>query len=149
MSTGTAAFCSAGRERRELGRERTNAPGPAGPAPVKGQRLSGDSGPIGPTRLESCLCDEYSAVCQKKFARHIDKVTSMVSNSPYQRCVLYHLSPSHSSVALQSSACYPVSSNLIDGHFRGSKQAHHGTGKRFIKGGRCMFTFCTIARTDR
>jgi hypothetical protein len=40
---------------------------------------------------------------------------------------------------------------MIDGHFEGSlteKEAHHGTENEFTKGGRCTYTFCTIARTE-
>jgi hypothetical protein len=78
----------------------------------------------------------------------------MASNSSDQERVPFQVSPSHLILALLSPPGHPQGSSestLIDGHFEGSSaenHAHLGTGKEFIKGGRCTYMCFTTTCTD-
>ena len=74
----------------------------------------------------------------------MDKLANIFFNSPSQKLVPYHTSPSRPSIALPSYPGHPASPVLIDGKFEDplvEKQAHHETGKEFFNGGRCPYIF--------
>ena len=110
----------------------------------KFKAISSESSP--PTL--NILIDEFTLVCQRAFTHRITEVNKDAPNSLDQERLKHPASQSCPAISPPTSPCHPEPSFTIDGHFEGlltGKQAHHGTGKEFTKGGRCTYIFCVAS----